>query len=224
MGFSEEWNNQYKANQQMSIWPWSDLVSYFMRYAKPLGYPLKVLELGCGAGANIPFFLRMGVDYYALEGSDVIVAQLHERFPELKDRISCTDFTQIIPFAEKFDVIVDRASLTHNPTADIKKCLALVGNKLRPGGKFIGIDWFSTAHADYKIGTSTLDPYTNANYEDGQFADVGYVHFSDKQHLEELFCDFNFEVMEHKVVQKEYPCTGHAFASWNFVAIKKGVR
>ena len=38
----------------MSIWPWSDLVSYVMRYTK-INENYKVLEIGCGSGANIPF-------------------------------------------------------------------------------------------------------------------------------------------------------------------------
>ena len=54
MGFSAEWEKQYQKNQQMSIWPWSDLISYVMRYTK-INASYKVLEIGCGAGANIPF-------------------------------------------------------------------------------------------------------------------------------------------------------------------------
>ena len=47
----------------------------------------RVLELGCGAGANIPFFLALGMDYYAIEGSPTIVKQLHKRYADLADKI-----------------------------------------------------------------------------------------------------------------------------------------
>ena len=53
MSFSNEWENRYKAKTHLSIWPWSDLVSLVMRH-KPIKENFKVLELGCGAGANIP--------------------------------------------------------------------------------------------------------------------------------------------------------------------------
>ena len=56
MSFSEEWNHAYEKNTNLSTWPWSDLVSYVKRFTK-LDKNSKVLELGCGAGANIPFFL-----------------------------------------------------------------------------------------------------------------------------------------------------------------------
>ena len=44
---------KYKEKLQMSIWPWSDLVTAVMRLRLPAS--TRVLELGCGAGANIPF-------------------------------------------------------------------------------------------------------------------------------------------------------------------------
>ena len=73
MTFSQEWEKCFKENTQISTWPWSDLVSYVMRYARPTGENFRVLELGCGAGANIPFFISLGVDYYAIDGSSTIV-------------------------------------------------------------------------------------------------------------------------------------------------------
>ena len=73
MTFSLEWDERYSSNTQMSIWPWSDLVSYVIRYAKPARKQIRVLELGCGAGANIPFFLAQGFKYYGIEGSNTII-------------------------------------------------------------------------------------------------------------------------------------------------------
>ena len=107
MGFSAEWEQCYKSNSHMSIWPWSDLVSYVYRYAKPTTDDFKVLEIGCGAGANIPFFKHLGVKYYAIDGSESIVKQLKESFPEYKNSIVVGDFTREIPFDEQFDLVVD---------------------------------------------------------------------------------------------------------------------
>src|SRR5207244_611872 len=106
--------------------------------AKPLERPLRILEIGCGAGANIPFFLAVKADYYAIEGSATVVGQLHERYPELKTRIVAGDFTKDIPFDGPFDVAVDRSSLTHNDTPSIRRCLKQVREKLKEGGLYIG--------------------------------------------------------------------------------------
>ncbi len=220
MSFSKEWDDRYKENTQMSIWPWSDLVSYVMRYARPEGHDFKILELGCGPGANIPFFKHLGVEYYAIEGSKTIVNSVRKKFPEYKDFISIGDFTEEIPFDKNFDLIIDRASITHNTTSAIKRTLKIIYNKLNPGGKFIGIDWFSTMHSDYQKGVIDEDINTRNLIEDGQFLNLGRVHFSDEAHLLELFKEFEIILLEHKTLDRKIPVDKHIFASWNFVVLK----
>lgn len=221
MAFSKSWEESYKANAHMSIWPWSDLVSYVERYVPNLDKSCKVLELGCGAGANIPFFQRLGVQYYGMDGSEFIVKKLWKMYPDHRDRIAIGDFTEEIPFDERFDVVVDRAALTHSTTSGIKKANKLIYDRMSHGGKFIGIDWFSTRHSDYKKGSKHEDEYTRTEFQDGQFARLGCVHFSDKNHLQELFASFKIRIMEHKILTREIPEDGHVFASWNFMAIKE---
>ena len=160
------------------------------------------------------------VDYHAIEGSESIVAGLWSKYTDLKAKIVIADFTENIPFDSQFDLIVDRASLTHNKTKSIKKSLSLIYNHLMPSGKYIGIDWFSTLHSDFINGESTDDRYTRCNYSDGQFANVGQVHFSNEKHLKNLFSNFEIEIMELKTVQRKFPTSGHIFASWNLVARK----
>jgi SAM-dependent methyltransferase len=218
MGFSAQWDSVYKTGRQQSIWPWTDLVSYVMRYAKPYKTPFRVLELGCGAGANIPFFKNLNVEYYALEGSSSIIKQLHQSYPEYKDHILVDDFTIRIPFIEKFDLIVDRASLTHNNTKAIKKCISLIKSHLVSQGVFIGIDWFSTEHTEFANGIFNGDHNTKSDFSSGQFKDVGKTHFSDKNHIIELFDEFEIILLEHKIVTREIPIEKYKFASFNFIA------
>lgn len=222
MSFSPEWDELYRGSKHLSTWPWSDLVSYVYRYAGPEEGFRRVLECGCGAGANIPFFIGLGVDYFGIDGSGHIVARLHERFPDLKDRIAVGDFTHAIPFEGTFDLVVDRASLTHNTTEAIRHALALIFDRVRPGGKLIGIDWFSTQHSEAKIG-EPLDSWTRTNILKGQFSSVGAVHFSDRCHILDLLRGAGFEIerLEHKHVEAIVPEGNNRLATWNFVAVKK---
>ena len=217
MTFSKEWNKRYEKHSDMSIWPWSDLVSYVMRYSHS-NKKLRVLEIGCGAGANIPFFLSLGYKYYGIEGSAIIIDKLKRRFPIIKKNIVTGDFTSEIPFDGKFDLVIDRSSLTHNTTEGIKKCLDLVYDKMKNDSKYIGIDWFSTSHQDYSRAIK-VDKYTRSGYTKGQFANVGIVHFSNKSHLKKLFKKFEILALEHKIVISQIP-EKKEFASWNFVAKK----
>lgn len=219
MSFSEDWNKTYQNSNHLSVWPWSDLVSYVKRYTKIIE-GAKVLELGCGAGANIPFFLNEKADYYAIEGSQNIIEKLIIKYPNLNNKLSISDFTKEIPFNFEFDLIVDRGSITHNKTKDIKNTINLIHKKLKNTGFFIGIDWFSTQHSEFKNGDITDDIYTKTNYSEGTFSSLGNVHFSDKEHLEELFTQFKIIIMEHKILAKFIPSTDYQHASWNFIAQK----
>ena len=223
MVFSTQWEQIYRQGGQSSVWPWSDLVSYVMRYSPPDRRPYRVLELGFGAGANVPFFLSIGADYSGIEGSPTAVERVRQRFAGADGlRVACCDFTESIPFEETFDLVVDRSSLTHNGTTAIRRCLRHLNGVLRPDGKLIGIDWFSTATAEYLSGRELEDRYTWGDFPAGQFHDVGTVHFSDEGHLRELLAEAGFDIrrLEHKRRETVFPLEEGRAAWWNFVAVR----
>jgi SAM-dependent methyltransferase len=214
-----DWDKCYANNTQLSVWPWSDVVSLVNRHCKPvieLGGG-RILELGCGAGANIPFFRALGMDYYAVEGSSTIVSRLHQRYPELSKSIRIGDFTVEQPFEGLFDLVIDRAAVTHNSENSIKNTLRTVLASLKLGGVFIGCDWFSINHTDYLNGERGEDKYTRTNFNMGQFNGVGKVHFSDELHLRELFSNFEIIFLEEKIIKRFQPQDDHKIAAWNVV-------
>ncbi len=219
MGFSKEWEVLYNANKQISSWPWSDLVSYVIRYAPPKKKDSNVLEIGCGSGPNIPFFVNLGTRYHGIEGSSVIVEKIWEKYPELKKNIKVGDFTKSIPFDEKFDLVVDRGALTHNSTKDIVSCLEMIYERMNDNAKYIGIDWFSTKDSEYLKGEDGVDKFTRV-FKAGPYSNTGECHFSDKEHLLDLFNKFKVTVMGSKILTREIPFDGNVLSTWNFVAEK----
>ncbi|WP_141082915.1 class I SAM-dependent methyltransferase, partial [Campylobacter vicugnae] len=94
----------------LSIWPWDEVIALTHRHCN-IKKELIVLELGCGAGANIPFFQSIKANYYAIEGSQTIVKRLQNSFNDSKINITCGDFTKDFEFDEiigKVDLIIDR--------------------------------------------------------------------------------------------------------------------
>ena len=95
MSFSNEWDEIYNNNLQHTSWPWSDLVSLvYLHCSIAISRNGVVFELGCSAGSNIPFIQSLGMDYYGVDGSKSVVKKLHQKFPELKERVIVGDFTQ----------------------------------------------------------------------------------------------------------------------------------
>lgn len=204
----------------MSIWPWSDLVSHVNNYVKPLNSQLRVLELGCGAGANIPFFQSFDADYFGIDGSNIIINMLKKKFPDIKDNLKVGDITDEIMFKGKFDLIIDRSALTHNSINGIKKGLGFAYEKLKNDGKFIGIGWFSTKCSEFTKGQINGDEFTRS-FQDGPFANIGTTHFAEKFHMIDFFKKFKILVLDHKIIKTEIPENDFTLvATWNIVAQK----
>lgn len=223
-GFSKEWDEIYKLNQQLTSWPWSDLISLIYRHCKDaISNRGVIFELGCGAGPNIPFIQSIGMDYYGVDGSKSVVQKLHKTFPKLKEKIVVGDFTRKDCFLKipKVDIIIDRASVTHNTQQSISNTISNSFDSLKSGGYFIGIDWFSTKHSDFVLGADGGDDFTRKEIKVGQFENVGVVHFSDEKHLRSLFSSFDIISLEEKIINIYEPENNHQFASWNIVARKR---
>jgi len=204
----------------MAVWPWSDLVSLVHRYCHPRP-GRRVLEFGCGAGANVPFFRSLNLEYYGIDGSAAIVVRLKERFPEIADRFVRADFCEELPFTVDFDLIVDRAAVTHNDARGIEAALDVAWRAMRPGAYYVGVDWFSTSYSEFQRGEPGSDAYTRSNYRDGPFAGTGRVHFSDEEHLRTLFRRFELLVLEEKQVHTAIPEGAGRFGAWSLVARKQ---
>lgn len=129
------------------------------------------------------------------------------------------DFTKTLPSGE-FDLIFDRGALTCNKTTAIKVCLQRCYDKLKPDGKYIGVHWLSTKCSAFSQGEFE-DDWVRVNFPIGPFVDQPRLHFSNKQHLFDLFDRFEIEHLEHKTVESEFESNNAVVASWNFVAVKR---
>ena len=219
-----EWEMTYSSGKHANSWPWSDLVSLYFRYCKFLvlqdSYP-KVLELGSGTGNNYPFWRSLGADYFGIEFSASAVAISIDRFPELQNRLQTGDFSTLESTSECFDIICDRASVTHCSNLDTQKVILSSLNSLKRGGLYLGVDWFSKNHSDYCTPSTHIDANTRSDFMNGQFVGIGQVHFANREEMLGIFKDFEILELTEKIVTSHYPDTDtHQFASWNIVARK----
>lgn len=217
----DSWERLYSDSRHVSIWPWTDIVSLTLRHAKPRGEAYRVLELGCGAGANIPFFRHMNTQYWGMDGSATAIARLQQAYPDMADRLSVGDFTQALPATGPLDLIIDRGSLTHNDSAGIRRALDLCRQALRPGGFLIAVDLFSTDFDEMQNGTAGPDPQTRVHFSGGRLDGTGLAHFADRPAVDTLFSNFELLSLEHKTVEAALPAASR-YAAWNLVARRPG--
>ena len=76
--FSKEWEEIHR-NQEWGKYPSEQLVRFIARnfYNKDRKN-IKILDFGCGAGANTWFLAREGFDVYAFDGSESAVNRAKE--------------------------------------------------------------------------------------------------------------------------------------------------
>lgn len=223
---SDSWNEAYLAGLHSSVWPWTDLISCCERYVWPRidsDHTPRVLELGAGVGANIPYFLSKKCDYYGIDSSLESVRLITQAFPQMAKRVRVADFTQEIPFSETFDVIVDRGSVTCNSLSGIQSCLDLVTEKLNPNGLFVGVTWYSNKHTSSNAGVpwSQEDRSTRREINEGPLSGIDPVHFTDEKELRELFSELTLSLLVESVRLGIEPDPGYSHAFYNLVARKK---
>ncbi len=218
-----DWDKLYAAGTHQSVWPWTDVVRLTSRYGPAIDSHVRVLELGFGAGANIPYFRDSGAEYWGIESSRTVVGRLKERYPDLSGHLIPGDFTKEIYPPGKFDFVIDRASVTHNPTSAVRRTMHMVRDKLSPRGLFIGVDWFSTASTEFESGAPGEDRYTRTDFDDGYLKGTGIAHFCDEPHLRELLQGFNILHLEHNTRTQVVNRSNATYAVWSFVAQKNAL-
>ena len=192
---SVDWEKDiYAKGQQVNTWPYTDVVSTIMS-----GFPsaesrqnARFLEIGCGTGNNLWFAGRSG---FAVAGMDVSPTAIEFT----KKRLASEGITQAdlrvgslvsLPWEdEQFDLVVDRAAVTHNTYADIRSGLREVHRVMKPNAFLHSFTLFGLSNPDRKLGTEVA-PNTFDGFSGGFFSKVGLTSFFEFHEIEQLFSVF----------------------------------
>ena len=102
-----------------------------------------VLDVACGTGVMIPYYLERGAKVTGIDISGEMVRIAREKFPQV--RILCAD-VETTAFGEKFDCIVVYNAFPHFPEPE--RLIAALSAQLKPGGTLTVAHGMSRAHID----------------------------------------------------------------------------
>jgi SAM-dependent methyltransferase len=150
---------------------------------------VRVLDLGCGPGANTWFLAREGFTVAGIDGSPTAIEQNRARLrsENLDAELRVGDFTERLPWDDgAFDAVLDNASLYANPASRIAAAVNEVHRVLKPGGRLISVS-FTDRTWGYGSGKPGPEPGCFVDLDVGPLAHKGLVQFLGRTDLERVF-------------------------------------
>jgi SAM-dependent methyltransferase len=126
---------------------------------------VRILETGCGSGANLWAIAREGFDTYGIDLSTEGISLCHEMLQawECSAKLQVGDMTTLPYESAYFDAVVDVFASYCLPETEFRRYLDEVGRVLKSGGVFFSYalskesDVFKEAAVSEKIDQTTLD-------------------------------------------------------------------
>jgi SAM-dependent methyltransferase len=151
---------------------------------------VRILEIGCGPGANVWFMAREGFAVAGIDGSETAIQKARERLASegLAADLRVGDYTQLPWEASSFDGVIENVSLYCSPWAGIEQALNEVLRVLKPGGLFLS-SFFTDRTWGYGEGTM-IEPDGFVDLRDGPLAGAGFCLFLSRDRVPQLFRNF----------------------------------
>jgi SAM-dependent methyltransferase len=162
---------------------------------------VRVLEIGCGAGANLWFLAREGFQAYGIDGSETAIAQAESRLKEdgLTADLAVGDVMDIADHfpGVRFDAVIDVGCLVCNRVGAVDKILDRVDGALEPGGRVFSM---LLARGTYGDGLGTeQESGTFTDISEGPLSGIGLCHFFTLDEIQTLFGRFSDLAVERSV-------------------------
>ena len=212
MSFDKKWQTEiYSAKRQLNKYPFDSLVSIVhYLFKKKIKNNISALDLGCGAGNNTKFLIDFGFkNITAIDGSATAIKFAKKRIKQKNCKFLIGDYIKMNLSKKKYDLIVDRLSLSHNTK---KKISYMINNnlKIKKNGYFISY-LFSKKHSEFK----TKKFFKNAMKLKSPIT----ASFYNKYEILKLFKNFKIIKFYHNVTRELK--SNHINSHWIVVAKNK---
>lgn len=155
----------------------------------------KVLDFGCGAGANLAFFKRQGFDVYGVDISATDIARCRQLMPDSAEQFQIIDpqptLVQDFPGAP-YDLVIAIQSLYYLSDRDLDTCLSNLYRQMKPGA-LIYASMMGTRSYYYQHSKPARDGLRELTFPPEHRLQVSdyYLKFvADEAELQQLFSRF----------------------------------
>lgn len=219
------WDPIWEEIFRLSEWgryPPEELIRFVAKhfYSVPDRNQIKVLELGCGPGANIWFLTREGLDAYGIDGSEIAISNCEMRMRQegLNPHLQVGDVVSLCDFfpTSYFDAVIDVACLQCNRFKAVQSTLDQVLTVLKPHGRVFSM---MLAAGSWGEGLGTeVEPGTFVDIKEGAGQGEGLNHFFTLEEVQQLFQGFSEVQIEHSTRSVNH--RQHSIKYWVTQAVK----
>ena len=183
---------------------------------------IKILELGCGQGANLWFLVKEGFDSYGIDISESAINKANKYLSksyDLKANLTVGNIKTLPYSNDFFDIVIDNVSLQHLTYSDQIIVLKEVSRVLKSKGVFwkrhIGDESWG-----FESGKS-IDYKTFEDVKEGPLLNVGTTCMLSDLDLREMLEKGNFSVKNLEKQLNTYSNQEHALVHWIIQAVNK---
>ena len=194
MSINKSWDPVWEKVFQEQEWgkyPSESLIRFIARnFYKKDRQNTKILEVGCGTGANIWYLSREGFDTYGIDGSNtgILLATKRLENENLKAHLSTDDILALPYENDFFDCVIDVECLYANNYKNSSKILLDIKRVLKKGGLF-----YSRTFSDHMFVGNAHPISENLEFkyiDEGPLAGKGFVRLSSRNLIKKLYCKF----------------------------------
>ena len=191
---SKIYEEKYKSCYGHS-YPESHIIRVYERFLKgnlSEGKTLRILDYGCGTGANLLFFKDKGFDVYGCDASKTAIqrCRVNERFKDSQFAV-CDEIPN--PFelfgSLSFDLILSNQTLYYLSDSLLRKFVAETYDLTNEGG-FMVATMVAKSHWFYSRAITQEGDFHKIDLHRTRFNQFSYINFKEKDELEELFSPF----------------------------------
>ena len=214
------WEDIFR-KQSWGKYPAEDLVRFIAKnfYAVSSRSEVKILEVGCGPGANLWYMAREGFTVYGIDGSETAIkeaqARLDAEVNEWQGEVIVGDLLNL-PYEDAFfDAVIDNEAIYSNSYEDAKQIYNKISRVLKKNGKLF-VRTFATG--SYGDGTGLNVGHRAYNVAEGPMLNKGYSRFTDAEDIQDLF--MNYVILEKELITRTVENMTHKIKEFIIIAQK----
>ncbi|WP_339799099.1 class I SAM-dependent methyltransferase [Paenibacillus sp. FSL R5-0744] len=214
MAWDQTWENVFKT-QEWGKYPSEDLIRFVARnfYGAPSRKEIKILEVGCGTGANLWYVAREGFSVYGIDGSKTAVekanARLNSEIPGWSGELLIGDIISL-PYNDAFfDAVIDNEAIATNSYDNAVEMYNEIYRVLKPNGKVYSRSFSEGSWGDgngEQVGHNAWIP------NEGPLNNKGLSRFASKEDMEELLN--KFQIVELERLERTYNNLNEKVIEW----------